>query len=50
MGTNGSGDYIKGLIKKKEQKAGGKSSKKSIEEDPDAKKKEWLRLAAAFSR
>ena len=43
MGTNGSGDYIKGLVKKRE----GKIPK---QEDPDANKKEWMRLAAAFSR
>lgn len=44
MGTNGSGDYIKSLVKKREKNLPPKP------EDPEAKKKEWMRLAAAFSR
>lgn len=46
LGTNGSQDYIKGIIN--EQKPKDKKPKK-IDDDPEAKKNEWLRLARSFS-
>ena len=45
LGTNASGDYIKDLMKPKVTHA---VKPKRIEDDPNAKKQEWMRLAKAF--
>jgi hypothetical protein len=47
LGTNATGDYIKDLVKKQDKRL---KKNKKIEEDPEAKKKEWLNFARAFGK